>query len=90
MPIGVRSGSEREPDGAQAALAIGALGVVFGDIGTSPLYTIQTVFNPGDPHPIEATREGVFGVVSLVFWAVTLIVTVTYAKTVIMGSRIEV
>ena len=51
--------------GAQAALSLGALGVVFGDIGTSPLYTIQTVFNPGDPHPIGATRESVFGVVSL-------------------------
>jgi KUP system potassium uptake protein len=34
---------------AQAALALGALGVVFGDIGTSPLYTIQTVFSPSDP-----------------------------------------
>ena len=38
---------------------LGALGVVFGDIGTSPLYTVQTVFDPGDPHPIavsSATR----------------------------------
>jgi KUP system potassium uptake protein len=36
---------------AKSALTVGALGVVFGDIGTSPIYTIQTVFNPGDPHP---------------------------------------
>ena len=36
--------------GTQAALALGALGVVFGDIGTSPLYTVQTVFNPTEPH----------------------------------------
>ena len=37
--------------GARTALALGALGVVFGDIGTSPLYTVQTLFNPHDPHP---------------------------------------
>src|SRR5262249_13863974 len=46
---------------AQTALAIGALGVVFGDIGTSPLYTVQTAFNPHDPHPLAATRENIFG-----------------------------
>src|SRR5262249_27136441 len=59
---------------ARAALAIGALGVVFGDIGTSPLYTEQTVFNPGDPHPVKVSVENVFGVVSLIFWSVTIIV----------------
>jgi KUP system potassium uptake protein len=64
--------------GAQTALAIGALGVVFGDIGTSPLYTIQAVFNLHDPHPVTATRESVFGIVSLIFWSVTIVVTVTY------------
>ena len=42
---------------ARAALVVGALGVVFGDIGTSPLYTIQTVFNPGDPHPVARRRD---------------------------------
>ena len=60
---------------ARTALALGALGVVFGDIGTSPIYTVQTVFNPDDPHPVAATRRLVFGVVSLIFWAVTIIVT---------------
>jgi KUP system potassium uptake protein len=68
--------SARSP--ARTALFLGALGVVFGDIGTSPIYTVQTVFNPGDPHPVEATRDAVFGVASLIFWSVTLIVTVTY------------
>jgi hypothetical protein len=66
-----RSGA-RSP--AQAALVVGALGVVFGDIGTSPIYTIQTVFNPSDPHPIAVSSESVFGVVSLIFWSVTIIV----------------
>jgi KUP system potassium uptake protein len=57
---------------------VASLGVVFGDIGTSPIYTLQTAFNPGDPHPVEATVGHVFGMVSLIFWAVTLIVCVKY------------
>jgi KUP system potassium uptake protein len=57
---------------------VAALGVVFGDIGTSPIYTLQTVFNPGDPHPVPVSTDNVFGVVSLVFWSVMIIVTVTY------------
>ncbi|MER7183402.1 potassium transporter Kup [Streptomyces hyaluromycini] len=60
------------------SLMVGALGVVFGDIGTSPIYTLQTVFNPGDPHPVPVSTENVYGVVSLVFWSVMIIVTVTY------------
>ena len=60
------------------AVVVGALGVVFGDIGTSPIYTLQTVFNPADPHPVPVSTENVFGVVSLVFWSVLIIVTVTY------------
>ena len=63
---------------AKAALTLGALGVVFGDIGTSPLYTVSTVFNPNDPHPVRQSMDSVFGVISLIFWAVTLIVTVKY------------
>jgi KUP system potassium uptake protein len=60
------------------AVVIGALGVVFGDIGTSPIYTLQTVFSPTDPHPVPISTQNVFGVVSLVFWSVMIIVTVTY------------
>ena len=72
---------------AQGALAVGALGVVFGDIGTSPLYTVQTVFNPSDPHPVTASVESVFGVISLIFWSVTLIVTVTYVLLVMRADN---
>jgi KUP system potassium uptake protein len=61
-----------------AALTIAALGVVFGDIGTSPIYTVQTAFSPSDPHPIQATTDHVYGMASLIFWAVTIIVTVKY------------
>ncbi|MFF2996459.1 potassium transporter Kup [Streptomyces sp. NPDC057950] len=65
-------------DSVRLAVVIGALGVVFGDIGTSPIYTLQTVFNPSDPHPVPVTTDNVYGVVSLVFWSVMIIVTVTY------------
>jgi len=60
-----------------AALSVGALGIVFGDIGTSPLYALQTVF-AAEHHAVRPTEAGVYGVISLVFWAVTLIVSVKY------------
>src|ERR1700730_4943181 len=72
---------------AQGALAVGALGVVFGDIGTSPLYTVQTLFNPGDPHPVKVSHDSVFGVVSLIFWSVTIIVTLTYVLLVMRADN---
>src|SRR5262249_10661121 len=68
-------------------LALGALGVVFGDIGTSPLYTVQTVFNPGDPHPVPVSRANVYGVTSLIFWSITIIVTVTYVLLVMRADN---
>jgi KUP system potassium uptake protein len=60
--------------GGGLTLAAGALGVVFGDIGTSPLYALQATFTEA----VEPDRAGVYGVISLVFWAVTLIVSVKY------------
>jgi KUP system potassium uptake protein len=72
---------------AQGALAVGALGVVFGDIGTSPLYTVQTVFNPNDPHPVRVSAQNIFGIVSLIFWSVTIIVTVTYVLLVMRADN---
>ncbi|MFI8185798.1 potassium transporter Kup [Actinacidiphila glaucinigra] len=65
-------------DTVRLAVVVAALGVVFGDIGTSPIYTLQTVFNPSDPHPVPVSTENVYGVVSLVFWSVVVIVLVTY------------
>nr|WP_155915992.1 MULTISPECIES: potassium transporter Kup [unclassified Mycolicibacterium] len=69
------------------AIVIGALGVVFGDIGTSPIYTIQTVFNPADPHPVPLNDANVYGVVSLIFWSVMLIVTLTYVTLVMRADN---
>jgi KUP system potassium uptake protein len=58
-----------------AALGLGALGVVFGDIGTSPLYTLKTVLNLTGAHP---TPEVVLGVLSLVLWTLIIITSVKY------------
>jgi KUP system potassium uptake protein len=66
---------------------LGALGVVFGDIGTSPLYTIQTVFSPGDPHPVTVNRDSIFGIASLIFWAVVIVVTLTYVVLVMRADN---
>ncbi|WP_312033703.1 MULTISPECIES: KUP/HAK/KT family potassium transporter [unclassified Rhodococcus (in: high G+C Gram-positive bacteria)] len=52
--------------------------MVFGDLGTSPIYTIATVFDPDDPHPVPINTNFVYGVVSLIFWSVMIVITVTY------------
>jgi KUP system potassium uptake protein len=60
---------------------------VFGDIGTSPIYTVSTIFNPGDPHPVPVTTDNVYGVVSLIFWSVMIIVTLTYVMLVMRADN---
>jgi KUP system potassium uptake protein len=62
----------------RAVLALGALGVVYGDIGTSPLYTEQVIFTThrAAAHP---TTAGVYGIVSLIFWALIVVVSIKYA-----------
>jgi KUP system potassium uptake protein len=77
-------------DGRQAlrpAIVVGALGVVFGDIGTSPIYTLATVFNPADPHPVPVSAANVYGVVSTIFWSVMIIVTLTYVTLVMRADN---
>jgi len=59
-----------------AALALGALGVVYGDIGTSPLYAMKEAFT--GVHGLPATPENVYGVLSLVFWALNFVVSFKY------------
>jgi len=78
-------GTGRSPkQAAMTTLVIAALGVVFGDIGTSPLYSLQTVFSL-DHNKVQATPGDVYGVISLVFWSITLIVSVKYV-TIIMRA----
>jgi KUP system potassium uptake protein len=68
-----------------ATLALGALGVVFGDIGTSPLYALQQVFRGA--HTIQPNPERVTGVLSLIFWSVTIIVSVKYVTLVMRADN---
>src|SRR6201992_3618552 len=70
-------GREARRQLGMAVLALGALGVVFGDIGTSPLYALQTVFS-ADHGAVKPTEGDVFGVISLVFWSITLIVSIEF------------
>ncbi len=64
------------PKSGMAGLAIAAIGVVYGDIGTSPLYTLKEVFN--GPHAVPVTQANVYGILSLVFWALMLVVSAKY------------
>ncbi len=63
----------REPT---AALVLGAIGVVFGDIGTSPLYALKTAFGP--EHGIPLTSANVMGILSLIVWSMTWVITLKY------------
>ena len=69
-------------------LSLGALGVVYGDIGTSPLYAMKECFGPVNPHRANATDpEAVLGVLSLVFWSLLLIVCVKYLAFVLRADN---
>ncbi len=79
-------GHRTPPTGkALAGLALGALGVVYGDIGTSPLYTMKECFT--GPHGMAPTPANVLGVLSLVFWALTFVVTFKYLSFVMRADN---
>ena len=59
-----------------AALAVAAVGVVYGDIGTSPLYTMKEAFHGA--HAMEVSPANVLGVLSLIFWSLIIVVSVKY------------
>ncbi|MFC5743864.1 potassium transporter Kup [Dyella tabacisoli] len=67
--------SDAETKRRLAALSLGAIGVVYGDIGTSPLYTLQTTLSHDGMKP---TPESIFGVLSLIFWAQIIVVSLKY------------
>jgi KUP system potassium uptake protein len=69
-------GDDGHHHGSLSMLMLGAAGIVFGDIGTSPLYTFQECV--GSPHGVEATRDNVLGVLSLIVWSLIMVVTVKY------------
>src|SRR5919199_5689256 len=68
-----------------AGLTLGALGVVFGDIGTSPLYALKEVFN--GPHVLAVTSTAVYGVLSLVFWSIMIVVTAKYVTLIMRADN---
>ena len=77
---------DQHPTGKRLAiLTLTALGVVYGDIGTSPLYALKECFSPH--YGLTATRDNVFGVLSLIVWALTLVVTVKYVTFVLRADN---
>ena len=80
----MKMSGERNANGRLAPLALGALGVVFGDIGTSPLYAVSACFTgPG----IAVTPEHVLGVLSLIFWSLVLVILLKYVTVVLNADN---
>jgi KUP system potassium uptake protein len=83
-PTTISDSGGHAPD-STAALAIGAIGVVFGDIGTSPLYALKESFV--GHHPLAVDRLHIYGVLSLIFWTMMLIVTVKYVLLILRADN---
>jgi KUP system potassium uptake protein len=80
-------GATKEATGKRlAALSLGAVGVVYGDIGTSPLYTLKEVFF-NKAHSIALTEPNVLGLLSLIFWVLTVVVSVKYALVILRADN---
>ena len=70
---------------ALPVLTVSAIGVVFGDIGTSPLYAMKEIFN--GHHPIPVTPENIFGILSLVFWSIMVLVSIKYVALIMRADN---
>jgi KUP system potassium uptake protein len=68
--------SNAHPKSRLPVLALAALGIVYGDIGTSPLYALKEVF--AGTHPVPITPANIFGILSLVFWSLMIVVSIKY------------
>ncbi len=66
-------------------MTIGALGIVYGDIGTSPLYSIRETF--AEVHRVPVTRSSILGVLSLIFWSLIVVITVKYVSVVLRADN---
>src|SRR5258706_10951549 len=69
-----------------ALLTLGALGVVYGDIGTSPLYALRQCFSTG-AHRLAPTHDNVMGILSLIFWSLLLIVSLKYLAIILRATN---
>ena len=76
--------SDRRSPSALAGLTLAALGVVYGDIGTSPLYALKEVFHAGH---VPVTPDSVLGVLSLIFWTMTVIVSLKYVLLILRADN---
>ena len=65
------------PHARTGALALAALGIVYGDIGTSPLYTMKEIF-AGAHYPVPITHDNILGILSLIFWSLIIVVSLKY------------
>jgi KUP system potassium uptake protein len=83
IPVAVPDGHSGRP--GTVALTVAALGVVFGDIGTSPLYTVKEIFSPSTGVPMNAAT--LVGAVSVVFWGLMLVVTLKYVTLIMRASN---
>lgn len=70
---------------ALPAITVAAIGVVFGDIGTSPLYALKEIFN--GHHPIPVTPENILGILSMVFWSIIALVSVKYVAIIMRADN---
>jgi KUP system potassium uptake protein len=68
-----------------AAMTLAAVGIVYGDIGTSPLYTLKTIFDP--VHGLALNTPNLLGIVSLIFWGLTMIVSLKYVTLVLRADN---
>jgi KUP system potassium uptake protein len=80
----VKSAAASKSPAALAAMTLGALGVVYGDIGTSPLYALKEVFHGGH---VPVTPHNVLGVLSLLFWTMTVIVSLKYVLLILRADN---
>ena len=76
--------TNKKSPAALAALTLGALGVVYGDIGTSPLYTLQLIFEGAH---VPVSHDNILGVLSLIFWTMTIIVSVKYVLLILRADN---
>ncbi len=84
-PVEISRQEHGHPKGASFSLMLAAIGVVFGDIGTSPLYALKECFSP--EHGIPFSNEAVYGVISMVFWAFTIVVSLKYVMFVMRANN---
>ncbi len=73
------------PSGSFSALMLGAIGIVYGDVGTSPLYTMKEVFTGA--HGLVANTDNVLGILSLIFWSLIFVISIKYVSFVMRANN---